>query len=142
MRRWIEVNVVGPSIKQGLPGTIVTGREATWDARTHTRQEVNPHFITMPTKEILVDWLQSLTGQRGGGGIPYFASVQPNDNSDSPAADCTANHSFPNWGVLSVGFTFQAAIFNGFPPAGIPYLLDETLEPYSELTASQRAAGL
>jgi len=142
MRRWIEINVEGPPIKSGQPGTIVTGRETLWNARTHTRQEINPRFITMPTKEILVAWLQSLTGQGSSGQIAFFASVVQNQNLDSPAADCTANHSFPGWQVLSVGSSLQSMIFNGFSPAGIPFLLDETTQPYSELTKSQKEAGL
>ena len=125
------MNVNGPSIKIGLT-TIVTGRERMWDARTHTRQETNPHFISMPTKEQLVAWLQAITGQGDPSKIIYWATVSQGGSTDAPAGDCTAEHSQPGWIVRAAGPALQSVIFGGNAFQGIPPLLDESPEPPSE----------
>jgi hypothetical protein len=133
VRRWIEINVTGGFIKGGSP-VVVTGKETTWDPRTHTRREANPHFISMPTKPQLVAFFQGMTGQGIAENQTLMAFVGLGGSTDVPAADCTAEHLYPigtGYRILSVGPYLQTIFFNGYAPNFNTPLFDESTEPPS-----------
>jgi len=133
VRRWIEINVEGGFIKAGNP-VVVTGKESTWDARTHTRQETHPYFISMPTKSQLVAFFQGMTGQGDASKQVLMAFVSTGGSTDLPAPDCSAEHLYPigtGYRILSVGPYLQTIFFNGYAPNFNTPLFDESIEPPS-----------